>query len=86
MNFDQHGTRQHNGQINALADFLTEADSLQKWEKDYMGITVEIDPTVDYIDNNVLVRWTDTLEGFNDKIIVSSLEEFNQHFTKINSR
>lgn len=83
MNFDQHGTRQRNGQINALADFLTEADGLQKW--DYMGLTVEIDPTVDYIDNNMLVRWTDIFEGFNDKIIVSSLEEFNQHFTKIDS-
>ncbi len=83
MYFDQHGTRQRNGQINALADFLIEANGLQKW--DYMGLTVEIDPTVDYNDNNVLVRWTDIFEGFNDKIIVSSLEKFNKHFTKISS-
>lgn len=81
MRFDRHGTRNINGKINSLADYLEVANDLQNW--DYMGLKVEIDPTVDYNNNNVLVRWTDTLEGFNDRIIVKSIDEFNQHFTKI---
>lgn len=81
MKFNQHGTRQSIGRINTLADFLEEVDDLQKW--DYMGLTVEIDPTVDFNDLNVLVRWLDINEGFNDRIIVNSLNEFNTHFRKI---
>jgi len=82
MKFDQHGIRQRTGQINDLAVYLTETNELQKWN--YMGLTVEIDPTVDYNNNNVLVRWTDINEGFNDKIIVNSKNEFDKHFSKIN--
>lgn len=81
MRFDRHGTRKINGKINSLADYLEAANDLQIW--DYMGLKVEIDPTVDFNNNNVLVRWADTLEGFNDRIIVNSKDEFNQHFTKI---
>ena len=82
MKFDQHGIRQSIGKINTLADFLLEAKDLQKW--DYKGLTVEIDPTVDFNNNNVLVRWTDINEGFNDKIIVNSKNDFEKHFSKIN--
>ena len=82
MKFDQHGNRQSIGKINTLADFLLEAEDLQKW--DYNGLAVEIDPTVDFNNNNVLVRWTDVNEGFNDKIIVKSKSEFENLFSKIN--
>lgn len=82
MKFDQHGIRQSIGKINTLADFLLEAEDLQKW--DYNGLVVEIDPTVDFNNNNVLVRWTDVNEGFNDKIIVKSKSEFENLFSKIN--
>ena len=82
MKFDQHGNRQSIGQINTLADFLLAAEDLQKWE--YKGLVVEIDPTVDFNNNNVLIRWTDVNEGFNDKIIVNSKNEFEKLFVKLN--
>lgn len=82
MKFDQHGIRQSIGIINTLADFLLEAEDLQKW--DYKGLSVEIDPTVDFGTNNVLIRWTEINEGFNDKIIVKSKSEFEYFFSKIN--
>lgn len=81
MKFDQHGNRQSIGKINTLADFLLEAEDLQKW--DYKGLTVEIDPTVDFNNNNVLFRWTDINEGFNDRVIIYSLTEFHKHFHTI---
>ena len=37
---------------------------------------VELDPTVDFNSQNILIRWEDLEEGFNDKIIVYSLKEF----------
>jgi len=81
MKINQHGTRQSIGQINTLVDYLVETNDLQKW--DYMGLTVEIDPTVDYNNQNMLIRWLDVNEGFNDRLIVNSLSEFNSHFAKI---
>lgn len=79
MKFDQHGIRQSIGKINTLADFFLEAEDLRKW--DYKGLTVEIDPTVDFNNNNVLIRWTDINEGFNDKVIVYSKNEFEKLFS-----
>lgn len=81
MKINQHGTKQSIGQINTLVDYLVETNDLQKW--DYMGLTVEIDPTVDYNNQNILIRWLDVNEGFNDRLIVNSLREFNSHFAKI---
>lgn len=48
---------------------------------DFMGLRVEIDPIIDFQNQNVLVRWTDIDEGFNDKVIVKSLEDFLHQFT-----
>lgn len=81
MKFDQRGFRESIGEINALVDYLESADGLQLWN--YMGLSVEIDPTVDFNDQNVLVRWTDVNEGFNDRIIVTSLDEFKNIFNEI---
>ena len=67
--------------IVSLVNYLQKADSSSLWN--YMGMKVEIDPTADFIDNNVLVRWSDVVEGFNDKVIINSLEEFQQQFQKI---
>lgn len=80
MKIDQHGTRQSIGNINTLVDYLENSSDFQKWN--YMGLTVEIDPTVDFNNQNILVRWLDLNEGFNDRLIVNSLIEFNSHFTK----
>lgn len=82
MKIDAHGTKQINGKINPLIEFLEKTDGKQQWN--YRGLIVEIDPTVDHHSQNVLVRWTDILEGFNDRVIVKDLNEFNFNFTKIN--
>jgi hypothetical protein len=79
MKINQHGTRQINGRINTLVDFLENVNDLQKWN--YMGLTVEIDPTVDYNNQNMLIRWLDVQEGFNDRTIYNSLKEFTNHFS-----
>lgn len=73
-----------NGNINKLYDYLIEIDDLQLF--DYMGLEVELDPTVDFADQNMLIRWTDVNEGFNDRMIVRSLEEFQEHFKIIDSK
>ena len=49
-----------------------------------MGLKVEIDPTIDFNNQNVLIRWVDVEEGFNDKMIIRSVEEFNANFMSIN--
>lgn len=67
-----------NGSINQLYDYLTDIDDYQLF--DFMGLEVELDPTVDFDYQNILIRWTDINEGFNDKIIVKSLSEFQNHF------
>lgn len=82
MKLDQYGIRQDEQQINSLVDLLLAAEECQKW--DYMGLIVEIDPTVDFNNNNVLVRWTELNEGFNDKILIKSKSEFINLFSKIN--
>ena len=46
-----------------------------------MGMKVELDPTVDFTNQNLLVRWLDLDEGFNDKIIVYSLKEFQTYLS-----
>lgn len=80
MTYDFYGKRSTNGSINALVDYLTEQEHTG-WE--YYGMSVELDPTVDFNNQNVLIRWLDLEEGFNDRIIVNSLDEFKQHFQKI---
>jgi hypothetical protein len=67
-----------NGNINKLYDYLLKIDDLQLF--DYMGLKVELDPTVDFANQNMLIRWADVNEGFNDKIIAHSLEEFQENF------
>ena len=81
MIVDYHGTKQSEGRITQLVAFLENADDLSRWL--YCGLTVEIDPTADYEFQNILVRWVDINEGFNDRIIVETFEEFNSLFTKI---
>ena len=81
MNFDSKGYPQKKSRTNNLINYLIRAKDNQIWE--FMGLKVEIDPTVDYVDENILVRWKDIEEGFNDKIIVNSLKDFNRHFKPI---
>ena len=82
MKFDSKGLPQKRTRISNLIGYLIEVKDSQLWE--HMGLKVEIDPTVDYGDETILIRWTDIEEGFNDKILVNSLNEFNQNFKPIN--
>jgi len=67
--------------IVSLVNYLSSIKDGQSWY--YLGMEVEIDPTVDYKDSNVLVRWIDIKEGFNDKLIINSLAVFNKYFKPI---
>lgn len=82
MKLDHKGIERSNTKIETLISLLKNIADQQLWE--YMGLKVEIDPTIDYEDENILVRWLDVEEGFNDKIIVNSLHEFNNFFKPIN--
>ena len=82
MKFDYKGIPKNDTKIQSLIAFIEDISDLQKWF--YMGLTVEIDPTVDYNDENILIRWTSINEDFNDKIIVYSLLEFQSLFKPIN--
>lgn len=79
MKIDVKGERTNAGKINELVDYLEDRNTIEIYN--YCGMKVEIDPTVDYKDQNLLVRWTDIEEGFNDKIILNSLEEFTSLFS-----
>ena len=78
MKFDYHGKYSNEGVIMPLIRLLEKVNSCQLWY--YMGLKVEIDPTVDFNNQNVLIRWVDVEEGFNDRMIVCSLDEFNTNF------
>lgn len=82
MQFDTKGTKSANYKLSNLEAYLRAVSDKAKWL--YFGLRVEIDPTIDYSDSNVLIRWLDVNEGFNDKLIVNSLEEFNSNFKLIN--
>lgn len=74
MKFDYKGFERNNTKIEYLISLFKKIENSQKWI--YMGLEVELDPTVDYYNENILIRWISVEEGFNDKIIVSSLLEF----------
>ncbi len=81
MNFDYKGTQRNKTNIDSLIALFENTNSLQKWI--YMGLEVEIDPTIDYNNEDALIRWTSIDEDFNDKIIVSSLLEFQSLFKPV---
>lgn len=83
MKFDCKGTQTKNFLLNDFVEMLDSLNDNSLWN--YKGLQVEIDPTLDYSDNNVLVRWKDINEGFNDKIIYYNLAEFKKDFQLINA-
>jgi len=82
MKLDYKGSERSDTKIQGLIDILKSAKDMQLWE--HVGLKVEIDPTIDYNSENILVRWLDIEEAFNDKIIVNSLNEFNVFFKPVN--
>jgi len=81
MKLSIKGTQTNNGQIIPLVWFLESVEGNKLW--DYMGLRVELDPTVDYNSQNILIRWLDVDEGFNDKLIVNDINEFYSLFSLI---
>jgi len=81
MKLDYKNSEIASSSIVPLTKYLTSIKEGQLWN--YLGMEVEIDPTVDYKDSNVLVRWIDIKEGFNDKLIINSLTVFNKYFKPI---
>lgn len=81
MKFDYKGNADKSTKIKDFVNVLVNVSDYQLWQ--YIGLSVKIDPTVDYTNENVLIRWLDINEGFNDKIIVNSLNEFNNNFKPI---
>jgi hypothetical protein len=69
--------------IKPLIKFFQSLNQISVWE--FKGLKVELDPTIDCKNNDALIRWTDINEGFNDKLIVKSLEEFNINFKLVNA-
>lgn len=67
--------------IQSLFKLFSSLDENPLWE--YHGLRVEIDPTIDFKGNDALIRWNDIDEGFNDKLIVTSLNQFNTFFKLI---
>lgn len=82
MKFDIKGIENPKSKIHDFANYLR-AISNRWWA--HNGLVVEIDPTVDYGDENILVRWFDIIEGFNDKVIYHNLAEFNNDFKPFNA-
>ena len=83
MKFDFKGIMNSNNALQDFVHLLEMIDNKSIWH--YKGLTVEIDPTVDFNYGNVLVRWTDIYEGFNDRILYKSLNDFKKDFTLVNA-
>ncbi len=81
MIIEYKGSIKYKGNINSLVRYLEQKSDKQKWE--YSGLIVELDPTVDFTNQNMLVRWLDVNEGLNYKIIVNSIDEFKVNFKEI---
>jgi hypothetical protein len=69
--------------IHSLLEYFESLGDIPTWE--HNGLKVELDPTIDFKGNDALIRWIDINEGFNDKLIVSSLEEFQSKFRLLNA-
>lgn len=80
MTFDFFGTKKESSSFNDFVNFII-SQPHDGWE--YFGMNVELNPTVDFINENIKIRWY-TLDGdFNDKVILSSIKDFNNNFIKI---
>ena len=81
MTFDVRGkkTESSNRIFEEFVDFRQTQD-FNGWQ--YMGMDVELDPPVCFADESVLVRWTDFENGFNDRLILKTKEQFLQNFSK----
>lgn len=78
MKFDFKRIENSRSEVSDFVSYLKTIGKGSLWV--YQGLIVEIDPTVDFNDENVLIRWTDIQEGFNDKTIYYTLAKFKKDF------
>ena len=83
MKFDFKGAKKSESKISDFIHYLEIVKDNAVWN--YKGLKVKIDPTVDCSCNNVLVRWKDIEEDFNDRIIYYNLEAFKKDFHLLNA-
>lgn len=83
MKLDFKGIENSENKISVFVDYLEKIKENSLWI--YKGLKVEIDPTIDFTNSNILIRWTDIDEGFNDKIIYHNLAEFKKDFQLLNA-
>ena len=83
MEFDFKGIKSSENRISDFIQYLEKVKDNAVWN--YKGLKVKIDPTVDYNCNNVLVRWKDIDEDFNDRIIYYNLVAFKKEFRLLNA-
>lgn len=83
MIYDFKGIKTKKFLLNNFLVFLSSVKDNCYWE--YYGMKVEINPTIDFENNNILIRWYNVDEGFNDKIIYYNLADFKKEFTLINA-
>lgn len=77
------GIKTRESKIFDFIEFLSNLSHENRWI--YKGLKVEIDPTIDYNNCNVLIRWLDVEEGFNDRIIYYSVADFEKDFKLANA-
>jgi len=82
MKFDYKGIENSKNKISDFVNYLKMIKDNSLWS--YKGLTVEVDPTIDFNNENVLIRWVDVNEGFNDKVIYYNLEAFKKDFKLLN--
>ena len=81
MTFDYFGERKNSFPFNDFVDFISQQSHVG-WE--FSGMEVELDPTVDFKNETIKVRWLDLNEGFNDMVILKDKNEFLTTFRKLN--
>ena len=80
MTFDFFGTKKESSSFNDFVNYII-SQPHDAWE--YSGMKVELNPTVDFINENIKIRWYNLDGDFNDKVILSSIKDFNNNFIKI---
>lgn len=83
MKFDFKGIKTEESKIDDFIEFLNFLNGENLWN--FKGLRVEIDPTLDYNNNNVLIRWKDLKEGFNDRLIYYIIVDFKKDFILANA-
>lgn len=83
MKFDFKGIKTEESKIDDFIEFLNFLNGENLWN--FKGLRVEIDPTFDYNNNNVLIRWKDLKEGFNDRLIYYNIVDFKKDFILANA-